>query len=467
MADELFSAIFTSDALDEATGDAAWLAALVAFEVELAGAEADLGVIPADSAAAIAAAAQRLRLDAPTLARAARQGGNVVIPLVAALRAEVGGPHGDAVHFGATSQDALDSAAMLVSARAGALVRQDLERAATAAASWCERGAGVVLAGRTLLRQALPVTFSLKAAGWLTGLLEARRGLLAVLETRLALQFGGAAGTLAALGDTGVAVGAALAARLGLFEALIPWHSERSRLGELAGALSVCAGVAGKVALDVALLSQSEVAEVHERAGTGRGGSSTLPHKQNPIGAVLVNAAMRQTQGAASVLLSAMAQEHERAAGAWHAEWQALVALWRGAGGAVANLAELLEALELDEAAMARNLQASHGVLSAEHVVFDLAPELGRARARELVRDATRRALSEQRGLAELLGQIPEITRLRSAEQLASLCAPSSYLGASETFAARALARFAEERQGWKRPLPMSERADEGSERQR
>lgn len=467
MADELFSAIFASDELVTATGDAAWLAALIAFEVELAGAEAALGVIPSAAAEAIATAARRIRLDASALSRAARQGANVVIPLVAALRAEVGAPHGDAVHFGATSQDAMDSAAMLVSARAGAIVRNDLERAITAAAAWCERGAGVVLAGRTLLRQALPITFSLKAAGWLVGLLEARRGLVAVLETRLALQFGGAAGTLAALGDAGVAVGEALAVRLGLGEALVPWHAERTRLGELAGALSVLAGVAGKVALDVALLSQSEVGEAREREASGRGGSSTLPHKQNPVSAVLINAAMRQAQAAAGVLFSAMAQEHERAAGAWHAEWQALVALWRGAGGAVANLAGLLEGLELDGAAMARNLEASHGALMAEHVVFDLAPELGRERAQELVGGAARRAGSTERPLADLLAEVPEIARLRSAEQLASLCAPASYLGASETFAARALARYIDERMRWANPPSLVTRSDEGSERQR
>lgn len=435
---ELFSPIFAPDELIAATGADAVVAALLAFEGALARAEAECGVIPSAAADAIAAAADRLAPDPAALAERARASGNPVVPLVRLL-ADAAGDAGAYVHFGATSQDAFDTAVMLVARDAGRLVSGALSAAAAAARRLALEHGETLLAARTLLQQALPMTFALKAAGWAVALEESRAGLVRVLETRLALQFGGAAGTLASLGTAGPAVAGALARRLGLVAPRLAWHTDRTRIAELAGALATAAGAAGKVALDVTLLAQSEVGEVAEAAGAGRGGSSTLPHKANPIRAVRARAAALQAPGLAANLFAAMAQEHERAAGAWHAEWETLGALWRAAGGAAANVAASLAGLVVNAPAMAANLERLHGVLLAEKVALDLAPDLGRERAHALVEEAARRALAEHTSLRAALGASAEITARRSGSELDRLCDPADYLGASATLVARAL----------------------------
>jgi 3-carboxy-cis,cis-muconate cycloisomerase len=341
----LFGPLFVPDALREALSDEAYLAAMLRFEAALAGAEARAGVIPQDAADAVVAACDPARFDLVEIGRAAVSSATPAVPLAKALREA-----SSYAHWGATSQDALDTATMLVARDALALIRGELDGVAAAAARLAEEHRDTVMAGRTLLQQALPVTFGLKAAGWLVAVLDARSRLA---HPPLAVQFGGAAGTLAALGDAGPQVLAGLAQELGLDEPDLPWHTTRGRIGELAGALAVTAGALGKAALDIVLLAQTEVGEVREAAG---GASSAMPHKRNPAAAVRARACAQQSVAAASALLSAAGHEHERAAGAWQAEWLPLRAALGFTGGAAAALRESLDGLEVHPERMHENL---------------------------------------------------------------------------------------------------------------
>ena len=349
----MFEELFVPDSVREAVSDGAWLAAMLDFEAQLAAAEAELGVIPPEAAAAIAEACDPDRFDPAKLGHEGRATGNPAAPLVRALREAVGGDAAGHVHWGATSQDVMDTAAMLVARRARAAVDQELDAVAAACARLADEHRGTLMAARTLLQQALPTTFGFKAAGWLMALLDARERLAAL---RLSVELGGAAGTLAVLGDQGVRVLALLARRLELEEPVVPWHSSRARVAELGAALAVTAGSLEKIARDVQLLAQTEVGEVAEPAGGGRGGSSTLPHKRNPVGSALAVACAHRVRGEASILLAAMAQEHERAAGAWQAEWEALSRAFAYTGGGGGALREALEGLEVRPERMRQNI---------------------------------------------------------------------------------------------------------------
>jgi 3-carboxy-cis,cis-muconate cycloisomerase len=349
----LFDEVLAAGPVRDAVADRRWLAAMLEAEAALARAQAALGLIPAEAAAAITAACVPERYDLADIAAGAAGSGTPVLPLVTALRRAVPGEVRRYVHAGATSQDILDTAAMLVAHRALGPLLADLDGAAEAAGDLARRYRDTPAAGRTLLQHAVPVTFGLKAAGWLVALREARDLLVRVRTRRLAVQLGGAAGTLDAYGDAGPAVVRRFAAELGLAAPLVPWHTDRTRVAELAGALATAAGVAGKAARDVTLLAQSEVGEVAEAAP---GASSAMPHKRNPVAAVATLAAAAQAPGLAATVFGAMVQEHERAAGAWHAEWRPLRELLVAAGSAVHWLRRCLSGLVVDEAAVARNL---------------------------------------------------------------------------------------------------------------
>jgi 3-carboxy-cis,cis-muconate cycloisomerase len=342
-----FDGLFVPAALREAVSDVAWLGALLEAEAALATVEARLGVVPQDAAEAVRAACDLGRFDVDELVREGRRAGNVVEPLVRRLRES-----SEHAHWGATSQDVLDTAAALVALRATGLVDAELAGAERACARLAEEHRGSVMAARTLLQQAVPTTFGLKAAGWLVGLAHARTRLA---RTRLPAQLGGAGGTLAALGDRGLDVLREYADELGLAEPVVPWHTRRLPLAELGSALAVAAGWCAKIALDLELLAQTEVAEVHWSAA---GPSSTMPHKRNPVGSVLVRACAEHVRAAAGTLLQAVEQEHERAAGRWHTEWKALSDALAYAGGAAATLRETLEGLEVDVERMRANLAA-------------------------------------------------------------------------------------------------------------
>jgi 3-carboxy-cis,cis-muconate cycloisomerase len=294
------------------------------------------------------------------------------------------------------------------------------------------------MVGRTLLQPALPVPFGLKAAGWLAAVLDVAATVDA-LGPRLAVQLGGAAGTLASLGDDGPAVTTALAARLGLAEPLLPWHTARQRIAEIAAALGTAAGTAAKIALDVALLMQAEVGEAAEPAAPGRGGSSTMPHKRNPVLATGARAAARRAVAQVPLLLGAVEAEHERAAGAWHAEWPALTELLRAAGGAVAAAADIVGGLEVIPGRMAAHLDGA-GVLLAERVTLHLAPVVGRAEAARHVGEAATRATTGGGPFAAELAADDVLRPHLPDDELAVLLDPSGYLGSAQTYIDRVLA---------------------------
>ena len=413
----MFEAIAARGEAAGAVSDRAWLQAMLDAEAALARALATAGVIGEEAAVSIAAACVAERFDAAAIAGAAAGAGNPVVPLVPALREAVGGEAAAHVHRGATSQDILDSAAMLVAARALDPLLDDLLAAREAAAGLARAHRDTPIAGRTLLQQAVPTTFGLKAAGWMAGLEDARRWLTEVRVERLAAQLGGAAGTLASLGEAGPAVASAYAEALGLAEPLLPWHTLRGRIGELASALAVTSGAVAKPARDVVLLSQTEVAEVREARG---GGSSTMPHKRNPVAAICALACAQPAPGLAATLLGAMAHEHERAAGAWHAEWRPLSELLRSTGSAAAWLRESLEGLEADPERMRANLDATGGRMLAERVRAEVdAAALERALAAEHFPAA----------LAKLVG----------AQRATELLDPTGYLGSAGELVDRAL----------------------------
>jgi 3-carboxy-cis,cis-muconate cycloisomerase len=349
----MFDRIFVPPAVRAAVSEEGWLEAMLEVERALAAAEARAGVIPSEAAEAIADACRVERFDAAAIGDAGRAPGNPVEPLVRALREAVGDEAADDVHRGATSQDILDTAAMLVSRRALDLILETLGSVARECARLAEEHRSTPIAGRTLLQQAVPTTFGLKAAGWLGGVLDATRVLQRVRDERLAVQLGGAAGTLAALDDAGPEVARLLADELALHEAP-PWHTNRTRIAELGAALAVVAGAVAKIGLDVALMSQTEVREVAEAEG---GRSSAMPHKRNSIGSVLALACARQVNGHVSVLLAAMPQEHERAAGAWHSEWPALSGALAFTAGAVDGARRALTGLKVDPERMRANLK--------------------------------------------------------------------------------------------------------------
>jgi 3-carboxy-cis,cis-muconate cycloisomerase len=345
-----FTAIFVPDELAAALSDRAWLEALLDAERALVDAEERAGILPAGAAAAVAAALDAGGYDAGELARDGRSAGNPVEPLVRALRAGVSEEHAGCIHHGATSQDILDSAAMLVAKRALVLIDAELDGAAAACAGLADAHRGTVMAARTLLQQAVPTTFGYKAAGWLVGVLDARTRLRAVV---LPAQLGGAAGTLAALGADGPEVLRLYAEALGLQEPALPWHTRRTPLTDLAGALAAAAGAAAKIGRDIVLLAQTEIGEVREAAG---GASSTMPHKRNPTNAILADACARHARANAALLYECAVQEHERAAGAWHAEWHALSTALAAAGGAAAAIRRSLDGLQVDAGRMRTNV---------------------------------------------------------------------------------------------------------------
>jgi 3-carboxy-cis,cis-muconate cycloisomerase len=416
-----FAGIFVPDELRDAVSDEAWLRAMLDFERALATAGAHAGVIPGEAATAIGNACRPESFDVGAITVAGRAVGNPAEPLVRALREQVGGDAAGFVHWGATSQDVMDTAAVLVSCRALVLVDGEVDRVAAACARLAEEHRGTVMAARTLLQQAVPTTFGLKAAGWLVSLLEAHR---AVRAWQPAVELGGAGGTLASLGDKGLEVLGLLSEELDLPEPPIPWHVNRVRFAHLCARLAVLAAVLAKIGRDVALLTQTEVGEVHEPAGSG--GSSTMPHKRNPVGSALAVASAERVMAAASAITAGMVQEHERGLGGWQAEWGALSQALANTGGAAAHIRVVLEGLEVDAERMRANLSDLSG---AEHASFILARRVGRAEAHELIGKAAQ-AESFRDGLIEAGLSPEEVDRVLD---------PGTYLGASDAFVERAL----------------------------
>jgi 3-carboxy-cis,cis-muconate cycloisomerase len=448
MAGELFRPIFVPDRFREAVGGRAWLQAMLDAEGALAVAQARAGLIPEEVAKTIVSRCDAALFDPDEIGHKGRAAGNPVPPLVRSLTAAVSDVSEDAaryVHKGATSQDIMDTAAMLVAKRALDLILAELDGISSACARLAESHRDTIMAGRTLLQQALPTTFGLKAAGWLVSVLEARGRLLDVRSSRLAAQLGGAAGTLASLGDSGISILEEFARELDLAEPVVPWHTDRTRVAEVGGALSLVAGVLGKISLDVILLSQTEVGEVAEPSGGGRGGSSTLPHKRNSILSVTAAASARRVVDLSRTLQAAMTQEHERAAGAWHSEWEALSDTLALTGGAAAAIREVTEGLQVHPERMRENLDATGGLLLAENVTTVAAERLGRLKAHDLVQAVARRTADGERSFREELLRDGEIREVLSEEEIDAALDPAGYLGSAGTFVDRALALYRKE----------------------
>jgi 3-carboxy-cis,cis-muconate cycloisomerase len=398
----LFDGTFARGGAAAAVSDDAWFRALLEVEAGLARAAARTGLVPTTAADAVTAAcAHPERLDLATVVARAADAGNPVPPLVRVLQDAVGERDAVAVHVGATSQDVLDTALLLLARNAVAALDAELAAAAETVAGLARTHRDDVLPGRTLMQQALPTTFGLKAAGWLAGLDGARLRLAEVVAS-LPVQYGGAVGTLAASGGAGVQVRAALAEELQLSTTAVPWFTVRLPVADLAGALGAAAGVVATVAVDVVLLAQTEVAEVAEVA-EGRGGSSAMPHKRNPVAAISARACARRAPGLVATLLSAMEQEHERAAGAWHSEWPALTELLTTVGSAASWLAESLRGLQPDPARMAATAAAAAEGPLAGALAEALAPTLGKGAAHDAAAAAVREARDSGRPLAEVV----------------------------------------------------------------
>ncbi|MQU08307.1 3-carboxy-cis,cis-muconate cycloisomerase [Pseudomonas helleri] len=443
MSNQLFDAYFTGKAMGAVFCDHGRVQAMLDFEAALARAQASTGLIPSSAVAPIEAACRAELYDFEALGLAIASAGNSAIPLVKALGKQIASVSPEAeryVHLGATSQDVMDSGLVLQLRAALELIEQDLQQLGEVLAQQAQRYATTPLAGRTWLQQATPVTLGMKIAGWLGAVTRSRQRLQALKPRLLSLQFGGASGTLAALGDQALPVAHALAAELKLALPDQPWHTQRDRLVEFGAVLGMVAGSLGKMGRDISLLMQTEAAEVFEPSAPGKGGSSTMPHKRNPVGsAVLISAATR-VPGLLSTLFSAMPQEHERSLGLWHAEWETLPQICCLVAGALAQALNIAQGLEVDAQRMAQNLDLTHGLVLAEAVSIELAQRVGRETAHHLLEQCCKRAVAEHRHLRAVLGDEPEITAQLSAAELDRLLDPAHYLGQATTWVERARA---------------------------
>jgi 3-carboxy-cis,cis-muconate cycloisomerase len=427
----LLAPIFASAAMQRLFADQALLQAMLDFEAALARAQARTGIIPDDAADSISESCKASFYDFDAIGREARAGGNPAIPLVKALTAHVAEDASGWVHWGATSQDVIDTALMMQARSGLELILADVTAAIRAGIALAETHKNAVMAGRTFLQLAVPVTFAFKAANWTAGLVGVRVSLARNLQDNIALQYGGAVGTLSALGADGMAVRAALAAELGLRESHMTWHSERSRFVEIAAALGTASAVFAKIATDIMLMMQPEVAEAFEPAAAGRGDSSTMPHKRNPVGAAAIRANHRRVAGLVATMLMAGEAEHERAPGGWGAEWQTIADLFMLTGGSAKHLAEMLAGLELDPERMRTNLDNARGLPLAESLMMALAPKTGRMEAHHVIETAAKKAIAQNQSLAEAASALPAITAHLSQDEITQALDPQAYLGSA------------------------------------
>ncbi|WP_076858629.1 3-carboxy-cis,cis-muconate cycloisomerase [Bradyrhizobium mercantei] len=443
----LLAPMLSSAAMRAVCDDATTLQNMLDFEAALARAEVACGVIPAAAAGPIANSCKAESFDLAALADAATRSGNLAIPLVKALTADVAKSDAEAaryVHWGATSQDVIDTATML-SLRAGIdALLADLDRAVTGFAKLARAHRDTAVVARTWLQHALPMPFGLKLAEYAAALHRSRKRLLRLRRETLALQFGGAAGTLAALGDKGLAVAAALAKELDLPLPDAPWHTHRDRIAEAASGFAILAGSCGKIARDISLMMQTDVGEAFEPAGAGRGGSSTMPHKRNPVAAASALGAATMAPNLTATIFAAQVQDHERSAGPWHAEWPTLPGLMLVTSGALAAIVDLAEGLEVDAARMRSNLDATHGLIMAEAVTFALADKIGKSDAHHVIEAASKTAVAEKKHLRDVLAADAKVTAHLDAKRIAELFEPMAYQGASQTLIDRLLASLAE-----------------------
>jgi 3-carboxy-cis,cis-muconate cycloisomerase len=439
---ESSDALFSTPSMSAAFASRAHVHSMLAFEASLAQAEARAGIIPQEAASAIAASCNVELFDVAALYREAAVAGTPAIPLVRMLTARVEDEARKFVHWGATSQDAIDTALMLQMRDGLDLLIARLLDVCAACATLAEKHRHTLMAGRTLLQQALPITFGLKAARWLALATRQVNALRERREKSLAVQLGGAAGTLASLGEKGLQVVELLAKELSLSVPDLPWHTERDRVAEIAAALGVVAGAMGKIASDVALLAQTEVGEVSEGAAPGKGGSSAMPQKHNPVDATSAIASARLAVGVVPVILSAMQQEHERAVGGWQAEWAAIPNLFCYTAGAVEGVRGAVSSLEVNEARMKANLDATGGLIMSESLTITLAHKVGRPEAYRIVQTISGQVARSDKSLHQAALEDGQVRAVLSPEEIDNALDPALYLGSTDTFIDRALAAY-------------------------
>ncbi len=440
---QLFDRYFTQQAMSQIFSDEGRVQGMLDFEAALARAEAAVGAIPAEVVGDIVAACEASLYDFDALAVAIGNAGNSAIPLVKALGRQIASRNETAeryVHMGATSQDVMDSGLVLQLRNAMNLLEQDLANLAEGLAQQAQRHAGVPMAGRTWLQQATPVTLGAKIAGWLGAVTRHRQRLKDLRPRLLCLQFGGASGSLAALGEMAFPIAEALAKDLKLNLPDQPWHTQRDRLVEFASFLGLIAASLGKIGRDISLLMQTEAGELFEPAAAGKGGSSTMPHKRNPVGAAVMIAAATRAPGLVATMLSAMPQEHERSLGLWHAEWETLPELCCLVSGSLQQALAVIPGLEVDARRMLYNLDLTHGLVLAEAVSIALSGRIGRDAAHHVVEQCCHLAVEQGKHLREVLSAEPEVTAQLSASALDSLLDPTHYLGQSKRWVKRAVA---------------------------
>ncbi|WP_092969194.1 3-carboxy-cis,cis-muconate cycloisomerase [Ralstonia sp. NFACC01] len=449
MTSGLLDRAFSTPAMLAVWSDAATVRAMLDVEAALAQAEGAVGVIPAQAVAPIRAVCANVTLDLDALGTAAASAGNLAIPLVKQLTAAVAQHDENAaryVHWGATSQDIIDTGLMLQWRQSAELIEADLQKLADGLAALAQRHRNTPMVARTWLQQALPSTFGRKVAGWLEAVHRAQDRFAALRAHVPALQFGGAAGTLASLGVHARAVAQTLAHALDLPLPALSWHGEQDRVADIGTTLALLTGALGHFARDLSLMMQTEVGEVAEPSGAGKGGSSTMPHKRNPVGCATVLAAATRMPGLASTLLAALPQEHERALGGWQAQWATLREMACLAAGALDRMCEIVEGLQVDSARMRANLDVTHGLILGEAVMLALGANLGRLQAHHVVEAASRKAVQESKTLHDVLAQDADVLRIwgtATPQRLSALLDPTHYLGDAGAAVDRVLAEHA------------------------
>ncbi|MDQ1406372.1 MAG: 3-carboxy-cis,cis-muconate cycloisomerase [Acidobacteriaceae bacterium] len=438
----LFDPIFRCEPIAKLFRDDNFLQRMLDFEAALAAAEATSGVIPSFAANVIAAKCRVELFDKQQLAEAAALAGNLAIPVVKQLKALIASENKDVagfVHWGATSQDATDTALVLQLREALDLISADIEKLCDALAQMADRHRLTPIVARTLMQHAIPTTLGMKFAGWLDVLMRHRERFREMQKRCLVLQFGGAAGTLAALGAQGPVIAKHLSEQLKLPLPQIPWHSHRDRLSEIATTLGLLTGTLGKISQDIALHMQTEIDELREPAEENRGGSSTMPHKRNPVACAIILAAATRVPGIVATMLSAMLQQDERGLGGWHAEWETLPEIVCLSAGALHHLANVVPRLEIDVNRMSENLNLTKGLIFTEAINAALGEKISRSQARDFIDAASQRAIKEKRHLRDVINDDQKIAKHLSSQELDSLFDPRNYTGSSSEFIDRVL----------------------------
>jgi 3-carboxy-cis,cis-muconate cycloisomerase len=450
----LLDQLFGAEAVQQIFSDRSRLQRMLDFEAALARAQAKAGVIPYSAVVPIEAKCQADLFDLNAIAKAASTAGNLAIPMVKQLTTLVAVDDKGAsgfVHWGAASQDATDTGLVLQLRDALDFIEAAAAELSALLASLARQHRNTPVVSRTWMQHALPTLFGLQVVGWLDALNRHRSRLQELQKHVLVLSFGGAAGTLATLGDKGLHVSRALAEELDLALPDMPWHSHRDRVAEVATTLALCTGTLGKIARDIALQMQTEISEVFEPASAGRGGSSTMPHKRNPVSAAVALAAAIRVPGLTSTMLAAMVQEHERGLGGWHAEWDVLPEIVQLTAGSFHHMIEAVKGLEVKSDRMLQNLEETQGLIFAEAAMMALAKHIGRDVAHKLMDEASHRAIAEHRHLRSVLVEDPAVTKYVPAPEIDSLFDPLSYVGVAQQFIDRVLAAHQVLSQGAKR----------------